>query len=208
MSSSVTLLRHAVVDHHLAHVRDVRSTAAEFRRRMKALAGLVLAEATRDIAQLSTEVTTPLETMQCRILAGRIAAVPILRAGLVFVEPLLDMIPEAEVRHLGMYRDEATARPIHYYNKLPGTDAPGIGLVLDPMLATGGSAVGAIRALEQWGIDDIRMLAIIAAPEGIARLQEDCPKVRIFCCARDRELNDQKFIVPGLGDAGDRIFGT
>ena len=125
-----------------------------------------------------------------------------------FVDPLLELIPEAEVRHLGMYRDEATTRPIHYYNKLPATDAPGIGLVLDPMLATGGSAVGAIRALEQWGIGDIRMLAIIAAPEGIARLQEDCPKVRIFCCARDRELNDQKFIVPGLGDAGDRIFGT
>ncbi len=208
MSSNVTILRHAMVDHHLACVRDVRTTSAEFRRRMKALAGLVLLEATRDIGQQSTEVTTPLETMHCRTLAGRIAAVPILRAGLVFVDPLLELIPEAEVRHLGMYRDESTARPIQYYNKLPDTDAPGTGLVLDPMLATGGSAVRAIRALEQWGVDDIRMLAVITAPEGIAQLREHCPNVRIFCCACDRELNHQKFILPGLGDAGDRIFGT
>ena len=175
---------------------------------MEALASLLLTEATCDFAQESTKVTTPLETMQCRTLAGRIAGVPILRAGLVMVDSLLQLIPEAEIRHLGFYRDEATAHPILYYNKLPDADPPATALVLDPMLATGGSAVGAIRALEKWGVADIRMLAVIAAPEGIERLQRDCPSVRVFCCACDRELNDQKFILPGLGDAGDRIFGT
>jgi len=175
---------------------------------MKALAGLLLAEATRVLPQESKEVTTPLETLQCQEISGRIAAVPILRAGLVLVEPFLELIPEGEVRHLGMFRDEATATPVHYYNKLPEDNPPAVGLVLDPMLATGGSAVEAIRALEQWGIADIRMLAVIAAPEGIERLERECPDVSVFCCACDRELNSQKFILPGLGDAGDRIFGT
>ena len=191
MTDKVTILKHAVVDHHLAHVRDRSTRPDEFRRRLRALGSLVIAEATRDITQISTKVTTPLETTECRILAGRIAAVPILRAGLVLVDPLLDLIPEAEVRHLGMYRDEATAQPVHYYNKLPPEDPPGTGLVLDPMLATGGSAVGAIRSLEGWGVADIRMLAVIAAPEGIERLRLDCPDVQIFCCTCDRELNDQ-----------------
>ncbi len=208
MSTNATIMKHAVVDHHLARLRDVRTTADAFRRHLKTLASLVLTEATRDLAQDSTEVTTPLETMACRRLAGRIAAVPILRAGLMLVDPLLDLIPEAEVRHLGMYRDEATAQPIHYYNRIPDADPPHTGLVLDPMLATGGSAVGAIRVLEEWGVADIRMVAVIAAPEGIQRLERDCPHVRIVCCDCDRELNKQKFILPGLGDAGDRAFGT
>ena len=208
MSDNVTVLRHAVADHHLAYVRDARTTPAEFRCRMKALAGLILSEATRDLTQRPTEVTTPLETMQCQTLVGRIAAVPILRAGLVFVDPLLEIIPEAEVRHMGMYRDEATARPVQYYNKLPDSDPPATALVLDPMLATGGSAVEAIQALEQWGVDDIRIAVVIAVPEGIARLRKHCPAVRIFCSACDRELSDQNFILPGLGDAGDRLFAT
>jgi len=140
--------------------------------------------------------------------SGRIAAVPILRAGLVFVDPLLELVPEAEVRHLGMFRDETTAQPVHYYNKLPEQDPPDTALVLDPMLSTGGSATAAIQTLQRWGVSDIRMLAVIAAPEGIAAVQAECPAVSIFCCACDRELNDQKFILPGLGDAGDRIFGT
>lgn len=208
MSQNVTILEHAVVDHHLTHIRAEGTSSGEFRRRMKALGGLLIGEATRELPSRHTDVTTPLETMQCRDIAGRIAAVPILRAGLVLVEPFLELIPQGEVRHLGMYRDEATAEPVHYYNKLPDDNPPTVGLVLDPMLATGGSAVEAIRALERWGICDIRMLAVIAAPEGIARLQQDCPDVAVFCCACDRELNDQKFILPGLGDAGDRIFGT
>ncbi len=208
MSASVSLLEHAVADYHLARLRDVETPSEEFRRHMKALACLLTAEATRDLPRRAVSVTTPLETMQCQTLDERIAVVPILRAGLVLVEPLLELIPQAEVRHLGMYRDEATATPVHYYNKLPENHPPGVGLIVDPMLATGGSAVDAVRALQDWGVTDIRMLAVIAAPEGIDRLQQDCPAVRIFCCACDRELNSQKFILPGLGDAGDRIFGT
>ncbi len=208
MPEQPVIAKHAVVDHHLSHIRDEQTTADEFRRRMKALASLLVAEATRDLALQKTAVRTPLETTEGRILAGRIAAVPILRAGLILVEPLLELIPEAEVRHLGMYRDESTAQPVHYYNRLPKDSPPGLGLVMDPMLATGGSAVDAVRALEGWGVVDIRMLAVIAAPEGIERLQRDCPNVRVFCCACDRQLNDQNFILPGLGDAGDRLFGT
>lgn len=208
MSDNVIILQHSVVDHHLARIRDERTAPDEFRRRLKALASLLLAEATRDLAQVTTDVSTPLETVACRTLAGRIVAVPILRAGLALVDPLLDLIPEAEVRHVGIYRDEATAQPVHYYNKIPNADPPDTGLVLDPMLATGGSAVETIRVLEQWGVLDIRMLAVIAAPEGIQRLRQDCPNVRVICCGCDRELNEQKFILPGLGDAGDRAFGT
>lgn len=208
MSRKLHILEHAIVDHHLAHIRAEETTSGEFRRRMQALGGLLVAEATRKLPQRSTEVRTPLETVECRDIAGRIAAVPILRAGLVLVEPFLELVPEGEVRHLGMFRDESTATPVHYYNKLPDDNPPAVGFVLDPMLATGGSAVEAIHALERWGIADIRMLAVIAAPEGIAKLQNDCPDVSIFCCACDRQLNDQKFILPGLGDAGDRIFGT
>lgn len=208
MSNYVTVLQHAVVDHHLARLRDAQTPADEFRRRMKVLGGLLLMEATRDLPQQATDVTTPLETMSCQVLAGRIGAVPILRAGLALVDQLLDLIPEAEVWHLGMYRDEATAQPVHYYNKLPSSHPPETGLILDPMLATGGSAAEAIRALQQWGVSEIRMLAVIAAPEGIRHLQEQYPGVKIYCCACDRQLNNQKFILPGLGDAGDRFFGT
>lgn len=208
MATKATVLQHAVAENHLARIRDEQTGPDEFRRRMKALAGLLASEATQDLSQKPVKVTTPLETMECRVLADRIAIVPILRAGLVLVEPLLELIPEAEVWHLGMYRDESTASPVHYYNKLPVSHPPGTGLVVDPMLATGGSAVDAIGALQKWGIKDIRLLAVIAAPEGIERLQQECPEVRIYCCVCDRELNDQKFILPGLGDAGDRIFGT
>lgn len=208
MSTKLKVLQHAVAEHHLARIRDEQTAPDEFRRRMKVLGALLAAEATQDLAQRTTDVKTPLETMSCRVLAGRTAIVPILRAGLVLVEPLLDLIPEAEVWHLGMYRDEATAQPVHYYNKLPGTNAPETALLVDPMLATGGSAVEAARVLQSWGVQEIRMLAVIAAPEGVEHLQQECPDVQIFCCVCDRELNDQKFILPGLGDAGDRIFGT
>ncbi|MCH2210651.1 MAG: uracil phosphoribosyltransferase [Fuerstiella sp.] len=208
MAAKVTILKHAVVDHHLAYVRDRNTRPEDFRRRIRVLGSLLIAEATREMTQVSVRVTTPMETTDCQVLAGRIVAVPVLRAGLCLVDPLLDFIPEAEVQHLGIYRDEATAQPVHYYNRLPSADPPDTGLVLDPMLATGGSAVGAVRLLEEWGVVDIRMLAVIAAPEGLERLRRDCPDVQIFCCACDRELNDRKFIVPGLGDAGDRVFGT
>ncbi len=208
MSRKLHILEHAIVDHHLAHIRSEETASGEFRKRMQALGGLLVAEATRKLPQRLTEVRTPLEAVECRDIAGRIAAVPILRAGLVLVEPFLELVPEGEVRHLGMFRDESTAKPVHYYNKLPDDNPPAVGFVLDPMLATGGSAVHAIETLTQWGVSRICLVTILSAPEGIERVTTEFPDVSIYTCAIDRELNDRKFILPGLGDAGDRIFNT
>jgi uracil phosphoribosyltransferase len=146
--------------------------------------------------------------MQGHELAARIAIVPILRAGLGLVEPILEMLPDAEVWHLGLYRDEKTALPVEYYCKLPKGDPCDVGFVLDPMLATGGSLVSAIEALLRWGCQDIRVLSVLAARAGLERLQREYPQVKVYVCAIDPELNEHNFIVPGLGDAGDRIFNT
>lgn len=153
-------------------------------------------------------IVTPIEETDGFQLKGRIAAVPILRAGLAMVHPLSEMIPDLEVWHLGLYRDESTATPVHYYDKLPADNPPELAIVLDPMLATGGSASLAIEALKRWGVPSIVMLSIISAPEGVQRLLEGFSDIRIFTCAVDRGLNARKYIVPGLGDAGDRIFNT
>ena len=169
---------------------------------------MLVVEATRELAVEPVTIQTPLEEMQTKQLSGRIAAVPILRAGLGMLEPTINMIPDAETWHLGLYRDEATAQPVSYYDKLPDSDPVATALVLDPMLATGGSAALAIERLKSWGVPKILMLSVIAAPEGIERLNESFPDVAVFTCAVDRELNEQKFIMPGLGDAGDRIFNT
>lgn len=208
MSSNVVELNHPLVDHHLAALRGTGTSSADFRRHTSALATLLLAEATRALPLKSVSVTTPLETIEARRLAGRIAAVPILRAGLGMVDPLIDLIPDIEIWHLGLYRDEETARPVRYYDKLPADDPTDTAFVVDPMLATGGSAALAIETLQNWGVSQIVMLSIIAAPEGIDRLTKRFPVVPLYTCAIDRELNDQKFILPGLGDAGDRIFNT
>ncbi|GAB5440404.1 MAG: uracil phosphoribosyltransferase [Fuerstiella sp.] len=208
MSSNVVELNHPLVDHHLAALRGTGTSSADFRRHTSALATLLLAEATRSLPLKPVSVTTPLETIEARRLAGRIAAVPILRAGLGMVDPLIDLIPDIEIWHLGLYRDEETARPVRYYDKLPADDPTDTAFVVDPMLATGGSAALAIETLQNWGVSQIMMLSIIAAPEGIDRLTERFPNVPLYTCAIDRELNDQKFILPGLGDAGDRIFNT
>ena len=141
-------------------------------------------------------------------LAARIAIVPILRAGLGLVEPILEMLPEAEVWHLGLYRDEKTAMPVEYYCKLPPGNPCDVGFVMDPMLATGGSVLSAIEALQRWGCPDIRVLSVLAAKPGLERLRHEFPNVKVFVCAIDPELNEHSFIVPGLGDAGDRIFNT
>lgn len=208
MSSNVVELNHPLVDHHLAALRGTGTSSADFRRHTSALATLLLAEATRSLPLKSVSVTTPLETIEARRLRGRIAAVPILRAGLGMVDPLIDLIPDIEIWHLGLYRDEETARPVRYYDKLPADDPTDTAFVIDPMLATGGSAALAIETLQNWGVSQIVMLSIIAAPEGIDWLTKRFPNVPLYTCAIDRELNDQKFILPGLGDAGDRIFNT
>lgn len=207
-SSQVTELRHSLAQHHLASLRNWSTTPSQFRYHAGVLATLLAAEVTSTLPLRKVSVQTPLEVTECQELAARIAAVPILRAGLGMVTPLTDMIPDLEVWHLGLYRDEETAQPVHYYDKLPATDPPDVAIVLDPMLATGGSALLAIQALKRWGVSRVFMLSIIAAPEGVRRVLEQFPDVRVITAAVDRELNDRKYILPGLGDAGDRIFNT
>lgn len=206
--ASVVTLPHPVVQHHLTQLRAKETPPAEFRAIVKRLAYALTLEATADFPLAPRTIETPLTCHAGSMLPQRIGLAPILRAGLGMVEPVLELLPQSEVWHLGMYRDEATALPVTYYNKLPAQRPVDIALVLDPMLATGGSAVTAIEELQSWGVADIRLLSIIAAQAGVDHVQQLCPQTKIFVCAIDRELNDHKFIVPGLGDAGDRIFGT
>ena len=204
----VVELNHSLVQHHLSRLRNKATRPVEFRQHVRILSTLLAMEATRDLQIRPVSVETPIETTECHELHGRIAAVPILRAGLGMVTPLTDLIADLEVWHLGLYRDEETSMPVHYYDKLPATNPPDVALLLDPMLATGGSACMALEALQRWKVPQVLMLSIISAPEGIQRVTSQFPDVRIFTSAIDRCLNEKKYIVPGLGDAGDRIFNT
>ena len=207
------MTRPKVVDHplvrcHLGQLRDRRTSPEAFRVLVRRLATLLAYEATQDLPTRPITVETPLTTAPAAQLAARIGLVPILRAGLGLVDPVLDLIPEAEVWHLGLYRDETTAQPVAYYKKLPRTGPVDVGLVLDPMLATGGSALSALEVLTEWGVPRIKLLSVIASSDGLQRVFDAFPQTQIYVCAVDPELNAQKFIVPGLGDAGDRIFNT
>lgn len=175
---------------------------------MHKLATLLAYEATQDLTTADHKVETPLCETTGQRLNQRIALVPILRAGLGMVDPILDLIPDSEVWHLGMYRNEETAEPVEYYNKLPPGKADDVAFILDPMLATGGSAASACEALMKWGVPNIKLLSVIGSPEGVEFLNKTVPDLDIFVCSVDEKLNDQKYIVPGLGDAGDRIFNT
>jgi uracil phosphoribosyltransferase len=206
--NQVTELSHPVVQHHLAALRDVKTTSVEFRNLVNRLTLLLVCEATGDLQLEQATVQTPLTSMTAARLSQRIGLVPILRAGIGMVDPCLQLLPSAEVWHLGLYRDEETAQPVRYYNKIPGDAPVEVAFVVDPMLATGGSAVAALSTLTEWGVPDIRLLSIIAAPEGIEEVQRHFPETSIYVCVVDECLNDRKFIVPGLGDAGDRIFNT
>jgi uracil phosphoribosyltransferase len=206
--NKVTKIEHPLVEHHLCTVRDQTTRPSEFREAIQQLAVLIGVYATNDLATQATTIQTPLASAQCQQLSVRIGLVPILRAGLGMVDPLQDLLPDAAVWHLGLYRNEETAEPVGYYDKLPNTGAPNIALVLDPMLATGGSIDLVVRRLLRWGVDEIRVLSIIASQAGIERVGRDFPDVSVFVAAIDSVLNDQSFIVPGLGDAGDRIFDT
>ncbi|MEE2642963.1 MAG: uracil phosphoribosyltransferase [Planctomycetota bacterium] len=205
---SAQVVNHPLVDHHLSELRDISTPSSLFRRSIHRLSCLLAYEATKNLTTRVHRVQTPLCETEGKRLDQRIALVPILRAGLGMVDPILDWIPEAEVWHLGLYRDESTAQPVEYYNKLPTDHVDDLALILDPMLATGGSAASACMALKKWGVPNIKLLSVIAAPEGVAALESDFPELEIFVCSLDERLNDQKFIVPGLGDAGDRIFHT
>ena len=206
--SQTKVLEHPLVDCHLTTLRDKNTGSAEFRQSVHRLSMLLAYAATSDLQTADSPIETPIQKMLGKQLLQRIGLIPILRAGIGMVEPMLDLIPLAEVWHLGFYRDETTATPVHYYSKLPPGSPVDLAFVLDPMLATGGSACMACKALSKWGVPSIKMLSIIAAPEGIKRLQNEFSDVEIHTCVIDESLNSQKFIVPGLGDAGDRIFNT
>lgn len=208
LMSETRVLHHPLVDCHLTTLRDKTTKPAEFRRSVKRLSQLLAYAATEELVTTDAPIETPVQKMIGKRLLHRIGLVPILRAGISMVEPMLDLIPGSEVWHLGFYRDEETAMPVHYYSKLPPDSPVDVAFILDPMLATGGSAAMACEAMRNWGVSKIKMLSIISAPEGIERLQQEFSDIDIHTCVVDERLNENKFIVPGLGDAGDRIFNT
>lgn len=206
---TVHVFDHPLIAHKLAILRDKNTSVKEFREMIGEIAGLMCYEATRNLPTCEVEVQTPVATAKCRMLAGKkLAIVPILRAGLGMVDAMVRLIPSAKIGHIGLYRDPQTHLPVEYYCKLPEDIEKRHVFVVDPMLATGGSAVAAIDFLKQRGCKTISMLNIIGCPEGVAAVQKAHPDVDIFMAAQDEGLNDHAYIVPGLGDAGDRIFGT
>jgi uracil phosphoribosyltransferase len=206
--SNVVVSTHPIVQHQLARLRDIGTPPAEFRRLVRAMATLLFQEATADLATVAGEVTTPMGRAATRTLADVVGIVPILRAGLGMADGILELIPEAEVWHIGLFRDEATLLPTEYYNKFPPRPRVTLAILVDPMLATGGSAVRACEILKSAGVPRLKLLSLIAAPEGIARVNRVMPDVCIHVAAVDERLNEVGFICPGLGDAGDRQFGT
>ena len=207
--SNVIEMTHPLIQHKIGIMRRQDSGSKEFRTLVSEVAMLECYEATRDLELTDVEIETPICKTTVKVLKGKkLAVVPILRAGLGMVEGMLEMIPAAKVGHIGLYRDPETAEPVEYYCKLPADCANREVFVVDPMLATGGSAVAALQMLKDKGVKNIRFMCIIAAPEGVKRLQEAHPDVDLFIGALDERLNEKKYIVPGLGDAGDRIFGT
>lgn len=206
---NVVVVDHPLVQHKLSILRDKHTGAKEFRELVKELAMLEAYEATRRFQLAETTVTTPITQTTTKVLAGKkVAVVPILRAGLGMVDGILELIPAAKVGHVGLYRDPETLKPVEYYAKLPEDIVERDVLIVDPMLATGGSASAAVEFLRGKGAQHIDLLVLIAAPEGIREVLESCDDVCIFTCAIDSHLNDHAYIVPGLGDAGDRLFGT
>lgn len=209
MDEQVHIMDHPLIQHKLSILRDKNTGVKEFRELVGEIAMLLCFEATRELPLRQTTVETPVCTASVQMLAGRkLAVVPILRAGLGMVDGILALIPAAKVGHIGLYRDPNTLEPVEYYCKLPSDIQEREVLLLDPMLATGGSAAAAIAFIKRYGVKHIRMMNIIAAPEGVARIRREHPDVPIYCAALDEGLNEHGYIVPGLGDAGDRIFGT
>ena len=206
---NVTIMDHPLIQHKIGIMRRKDTGSKEFRTLVSEVAMLECYEATRDLELTDVEIETPICKTTVKELKGKkLAVVPILRAGLGMVEGMLEMIPAAKVGHIGLYRDPETAEPVEYYCKLPADCSNREVFVVDPMLATGGSAVAALQMLKDKGVKSIRFMCIIAAPEGVKRLQAEHPDVDLYIGALDERLNDKKYIVPGLGDAGDRIFGT
>ena len=206
--SQLHIIDHPMIQHKLTIMRDRETGAKDFRELLKEISLLMGYEVTRDFPLVPVQIETPMQIMVAHEIAGKkVVVVPILRAGLGMVDGLLTLIPAAKVGHIGMYRDETTHQPVFYYYKMPeGKDR--MVILTDPMLATGGSACDAIRRLKQDGYTNIRMMCLVAAPEGLKRVQSEFPEVDIYTASLDEKLNDDCYILPGLGDAGDRIFGT
>ena len=205
----VHVLNHPLILHKLAILRNKNTSVKEFRELISEISGLMCYEATRNLPTVEVEVETPITTAKCQMLSGKkLAIVPILRAGLGMVDSIVDLIPSAKIGHIGLYRDPETHKPVEYYCKLPDDVANRQVYVVDPMLATGGSAVAAIDFLKKHGCKNIIMMNVIGCPEGVKAVQEAHPDVEMYLAALDEKLNDHAYIVPGLGDAGDRIFGT
>jgi uracil phosphoribosyltransferase len=206
---TLTIIRHPLVQHKLTIMRNRDTPTKIFKELVDEIAMLMAYEATIDLTLEPLPVTTPLEaTIGCHISGKKLTLVPILRAGLGMVEGILRLVPAARVGHIGLYRDHDTLQPVDYYFKVPGDITERDFFILDPMLATGGSAAAAVSSLKRAGATRIRFLCLVAAPEGVNRLGTEHPDVQIYCAALDRELNQQGYILPGLGDAGDRLFGT
>ena len=209
MSNKAFIADHPLIQHKVTLLRDKNTGSKEFRELIQEITQLMCYEATRDLPLCEVEVETPITITKSKVIAGRkLAFVPILRAGIGMVEGALELVPAARVGHIGLYRDPETLKPVEYYCKLPGDISEREVIVLDPMLATGGSAVDAIAQNKKRGPKNIKFMCIIAAPEGLEALQAAHPDVQVYCASLDEHLNDHGYIVPGLGDAGDRIFGT
>lgn len=209
MTGKVIVMDHPLIAHKISYIRQEHVGTKEFREMIGEIAQLMCYEATRDLELQDVKIKTPIAEMTGKELAGKkLAIVPILRAGVGMVDGMLAMIPTAKVGHIGLYRDPETLEPVEYYCKLPSDCSERQVFVVDPMLATGGSSVAAIRMLKEKGVKNIRFLCIIAAPEGVERMRAEHPDVDLYIGALDEKLNDHGYIVPGLGDAGDRIFGT
>jgi uracil phosphoribosyltransferase len=207
-TNEVFVSRHPLVLHKLTQLRDRRTESPAFRGLVRDLTHLLFYESMLDLTLKLVRIETPLAEHVGQVISDRIGLMPILRAGLGMCDAVLELLPEARVWHLGLYRDHETLQPVTYYNKLPPDPAIDLSLVLDPMLATGGSAIAAITILKRWGARRIRFLGLIAAPEGVRALTEAHPDVPLYLAAIDSHLNEKCYIVPGLGDAGDRLFGT
>lgn len=208
-NSNVFVFDHPLIQHKISLLRDKNTGTKEFRELVSEIAMLMAYEVTRDLPLKDVDIETPVAVAHTKMLAGKpLAIVPILRAGLGMVDGMVKLIPNVKVGHVGLYRDPVTVEPHTYYCKLPDDINEREVILLDPMLATGGSASAAIGYLKEKGITNIKFMCLIAAPEGIERITTDHPDVHIYCAARDEKLNDHSYIVPGLGDAGDRIFGT
>ncbi len=207
--SKTVIMDHPLVHHKVSLLRNKNTGTKEFKELVSELATLLCYEATRDLPTEEVEIETPVAVAKTHMLSGRkLALVPILRAGLGMVDGMLALLPAAKVGHIGLYRNEDTLEPVEYYCKLPEDIAEREVIVLDPMLATGGSAIDAISQIKKRGVKNIKFIGIIGAPEGLKRLQEAHPDVDIYIAALDEKLNENGYIIPGLGDAGDRIFGT